>query len=177
LGKLEKGAVMKTDYAWLILTAVSATLLISGAALGAENGVDWNALKAAKIPLSKGLDVAKQKGKPISAKFEMEDGKLQLSVYTANKGKFSEVIVDYKSGKIAKSEEIKEGDDLTHAAAQDKAMAKAKKSLRAVADSAVAGNSGYRAVSVVPSLEQGKPAATIVLENATGTKTVTEKLD
>jgi hypothetical protein len=56
-------------------------------------------------------------------------------------------------------------------------MAIAKKSLRAAADKAVAGNAGYRAVSVVPSLERGKPIATIVLENATGTKTVSEKLD
>ena len=168
---------MNTNFSRWVISAIGGALLMGGTAIAEEKGVDWKALKAAKISLSKGLAAAQQKGKPISGKFEMEDGKLQLSVYTANKGKFSEVIVDYKSGKISKSEEIKEGDDLSHAVGQEKAMAKAKKSLRAVADKAVAGNTGYRAVSVVPSLEQGKPMATIVLENATGTKTVSEKLD
>lgn len=38
-------------------------------------------------------------------------------------------------------------------------------------------DAGYRAVSVVPSLEGGRSAAKIVLENATGTKTVSEGLD
>src|SRR6266852_9069299 len=168
---------MNTKFAMWVIPAISGMFLMSGIALAEEGGVDWNAFKAAKIPLAKGLDSAQQKGKPISGKYEMEDGKLQLSVYTSNKGKYSEVIVDYKSGKISKSEEIKGGDDLSYSVTQDKAMAKAKKSLRAAANKAVAGNSGYRAVSIVPSLEQGKPIATIVLENATGTKTVSEKLD
>jgi hypothetical protein len=168
---------MNTRFYRLVISAIGGALLMGGTAIAEEKGVDWHALKAAKISLSKGLAVAQQKGKPISGKFEMEDGKLHLSVYTAKKGKFSEVIVDYKSGKISKSEEIKEGDDLSYSVTQDKAMAIAKKSLRAAADKAMAGNTGYRAVSVVPSLEQGKPIATIVLENATGTKTVSEKLD
>jgi len=168
---------MNTRFVRLVICAVGGALLMGGTAIAEEKGVDWKALKAAKISLSKGLAAAQQKGKPISGKFEMEDGKLQLSVYTANKGKFSEVIVDYKSGKISKSEEIKEGDDLSHAVSQDKAMAKAKKSLQAAADKAAASNKGYRAVSVTPSLEQDKPIATIVLENAAGTKTVSEKLD
>ena len=136
-----------------------------------------NALAGTHVSLGQGLRASVSAGRPISGKFEMEDGKLQLSVYTSNKGKYSEVIVDYKSGKIAKSEEIKEGEDLSHATAQNKAMVKAKRSLRAATDKAVASNKGYRAVSAVPSLEQDKPVATIVLENATGTKTVSEKLD
>ena len=56
-------------------------------------------------------------------------------------------------------------------------MAKAKKSLSSAAGKAVAANAGYRAVSVMPTLEQGKPVATVVLENATATKTVSESLD
>ena len=168
---------MYARFSRLVISAIGGALLMGGTAIAEEKGVDWNALKAAKISLGKGLAAAQQKGKPISGKFEFHEGKLQLSVYTANKGKFSEVIVDYKSGKISESEEIKEGEDLSHAVAQNKAMAKAKMSLRAAADKAIAGNAGYRALSVVPSLEQDKPIATIVLENATGTKTVSEKLD
>src|SRR5713226_755453 len=145
---------MNTRFSRLVISAIGGVLLMGGTAIAEEKGVDWKALKATKISLSKGLAAAQQKGKPISGKYEMEDGKLQLSVYTSNKGKYSEVIVDYKSGKIAKSEEIKEGEDLSHATAQNKAMVKAKRSLRAATDKAVASNKGYRAVSAVPSLEQ-----------------------
>ena len=51
------------------------------------------ALKDAKIPLERGLTASAKEGKPISAKYEVEDGKLQPSVYTMKGGNFSEVIV------------------------------------------------------------------------------------
>src|SRR5881398_3464197 len=90
------------------------------------------ALKDAKIPLQRGLTASAKEGKPISAKYEVEDGKLQLSVYTMKGGdKFSEVIVDHKTGKVAKAEPITKADDLAHAKAQREAMAKAKRSLDA----------------------------------------------
>src|SRR6266571_2158087 len=168
---------MNTRFYRLVISAIGGALLMGGTAIAEEKGVDWNALKAAKISLSKGLAAAQQKGKPISGKFEMEDGKLQLSVYTAKQGKFWEVIVDHGSGKVSKTEEIKEGEDLSPAKAQSKAMAKAKKSLNSAVQKAVASNAGYRAVSVVPTLEQGKPVAAVVLENATGSKTVSKSLD
>src|SRR5215831_1613393 len=154
-----------------------AVFILARVAIAEDSAVDWKTLQTAKVSLQKGLAAAQPKGKPISGKFEVEDGKLQLSTYTSTKGKFYEVIVDHKSGKIAKTEEIKEGEDLTHAIAQDKAMAAATKSLGATVSHALAGNHGYRAVSATPSLEDGKPVATIVLENAKGTKTVTEKLN
>jgi hypothetical protein len=37
-------------------------------------------LDTARINLQQGLAVSEQQGKPISAKFEVDDGKLQLSV-------------------------------------------------------------------------------------------------
>ena len=61
-----------------------------------------------------------------SGKFEVEDGKFQLSVYTANKGQFAEVPVDYSTGKIVKSEPITQDGDLDAAKAQSEALAKAK---------------------------------------------------
>src|SRR5262247_1946102 len=70
------------------------------------------ALKDAQVPLERGLTASAKEGKPISAKYEVEDGKLQLSVYTMKGDKFSEVIVDHKTGKIAKAEPITKGDDL-----------------------------------------------------------------
>ncbi len=160
-----------------LMLSVVALFLLARAATAEEGAVDWKTLRGAKISLERGLGAAQKSGKPISAKFEIEDGALQLSTYTASKGKYYEVIVDHKSGKIAKTEEIKEGEDLTNATAQDKAMATAKKSLRSAVSRAVGSNRGYRALSATPSLEDGKPVATIVLENAKGTKTVTEKLN
>lgn len=168
---------MNRTSAMQVASVVVGVLIFVGSAVAEDEGVDWSLLQAAKVSLEKGLGAAASKGKPISGKFEAEDGKLQLSVYTAMKGKYSEVIVDHVSGKISKSEQIKQGDDYSHAVAQSKAMAKAKRSLSAAVGRAVAANPGYRAVSAMPALEQGKPVATVVLENSSGTKTVSEKLD
>jgi uncharacterized membrane protein YkoI len=135
------------------------------------------ALKDAKIPLERGLTASAKEGKPISAKYEVEDGKLQLSVYTMKGGSFSEVIVDHKTGKIAKTEAITKGDDLSHAKAQSEAMAKAKRSLDAAASEALKENKGYRVVSVFPALKDGHPVADVTLVKGTEWKTVSEKLD
>ena len=107
----------------------------------------------------------------------MEHGHVQLSVYTMKGDKFSEVIVDHKTGKIAKAEPITGGDDLTAAKAQSEAMAKAKRSLNAAADEAVKENKGYRAVSATPALKDGHPVADVTLVKGTAWKTVSEKLD
>ena len=107
----------------------------------------------------------------------MEDGKLQLSVYTMKGDTFSEVIVDHKTGKVAKAEPITKGDDLTAAKAQSDAMAKAKRSLDAAASQAVNENKGFRAVSVMPALKDGHPVADVTLVKGREFKTVSEKLD
>src|SRR2546425_3669406 len=135
------------------------------------------ALKDAKVTLEKGLSASEHEGKPISGKFEVEDGKLQLSVYTMKGDKFSEVIVDHKTGKVAKTEAITGGEDLTAAKAQSGAMAKAKVSLRAATEKAVKANKGFRAVSVMPSLKDGHPVAEITLVKGDEFKTASEKLD
>src|SRR5947199_4578706 len=135
------------------------------------------ALKDAKIPLERGLTASAKEGKPISAKYEVEDGKLQLSVYTMKGYNFSEVIVDHKTGKIAKAEPITKGVDLSHAKEQSEAMAKAKRSLGAAASEAVKENKGYRVVSVMPAMKYGHPVAEVTLVRDSEWKTVSEKLD
>ena len=135
------------------------------------------ALQGVKMSLEQGLTASAKEGKPISGKYEMEDGKLQLSVYTMKGDKFSEVIVDHKTGKVAKAEPITQGDDLTHAKAQSEAMAKAKRSLDAAASEAVKENKGYRVVEVTPTLKDGHPVADVTLVKGTDWKTVAEKLD
>jgi len=47
------------------------------------------ALSGAKVTLHSGLQTSASQGKPISAKFEVEDGKLQLSIYTLKGDGFS----------------------------------------------------------------------------------------
>jgi hypothetical protein len=135
------------------------------------------ALKGVKTSLEKGLAASESQGKPISGKFEVEDGKLQLSVYTMKGDKFSEVIVDHKTGKVAKTDPITGGDDLTAAKAQSAAMAKAKLSLRAATENAVKANKGFVAVSVTPSLKDGHPVAEVTLAKGAEFKTAVEKLD
>jgi hypothetical protein len=135
------------------------------------------AMKDAKVPLQKGVSASAKHRKPISAKYELEDGKLQLSVYTMKGDAFSEVIVNHSTGKVAKAEPITGGEDLTAAKTYSEAMAKAKRSLQAVADAAIKSNKGYRAVSIVPSLKDGHPIAEVTLLKGTEWKTVSEKLD
>jgi hypothetical protein len=135
------------------------------------------ALKGVKLSLEKALSASESQGKPISGKFEVEDGKLQLSAYTMKGDKFSEVIVDHKSGTVAKTEAITGGEDLSAAKAQSGAMAKAKVSLRAATEKAVKANKGFRAVSAMPSLKDGHPVAEITLIKGEEFKSVSEKLD
>ena len=135
------------------------------------------ALKGAKVSLDKGLAASEKEGRPISGKFEVEHGKLQLSVYTMKGDKFSEVIVDHRTGKVAKADPITGGEDLTASKAQAEAMAKAKRSLRAALSEAVKTNKGYRPVSVTPALKDGHAVADVTLVKGQEFKTVSEKLD
>jgi len=156
-------------------TAVLALVLCAPICWGQQT-VDLEALKAAKVRLERALEIAGHHGKPISAKFEIEDGKLQLSVYTMKGGKFSEVLVDHQTGKVAKVEPISEGDDLKAAQAQNAAMAQAKTSLEAATMKALKKNPGSRAMSVVPAIEAGQPIAAVTLIGSQGSKTASEGL-
>jgi len=134
-------------------------------------------LGAAKVSLQQGLTASEQEGQPISGKFEVEEGKFQLSVYTAKGGKFSEVLVDCTSGKVAKVEPITKGDDFTAAQAQIAAMAAAKISLKDAIDKAIGGAAGARAVGVIPSLKDGHPVASVVLFDGQQLKATQQPLE
>jgi hypothetical protein len=135
------------------------------------------AMSGTKIPLERGITASAKEGKPISAKYEVEDGKLQLSVYTMKGDKFTEIIVDHSTGTVAKKEPITEGDDLAKAKAQREAMTKAKRSLEDAASQARKDNSGFRVVSITPALKEGHPVADVMLLKGSEWKTVSEKLD
>jgi hypothetical protein len=135
------------------------------------------ALKTAKVTLQGGLRASKAQGTPISAKFEIEDGKLQLSIYTVKGNDFMEVIADPKTGAIAKAQEITDAMDLNEATEQKAAVARAKVPLLTAAEAAVNTDAGSRAVSIVPELKNGQATAEVTLLTGNSFKKVTEKLD
>jgi hypothetical protein len=140
-----------------------------------------NALSGIKVSLQQGFATSEREGQPISGKFEMDDGKLQLSVYTAKEGKFYEVIVDHATGNISKVEPITEGEDLEHAKSQKAAMDRAKVKLADAATKAKGQAKGEAAdvivVSAIPELKGDRPDARIVLLQGKKFSTASERLD
>jgi hypothetical protein len=56
-----------------------------------ENGELAEALESVKVSLGDGLRASEAQGTSISGKFEIEDGKLHLTVYTMKDDRFFEV--------------------------------------------------------------------------------------
>jgi hypothetical protein len=171
----------------MILSALRLMVLVAVALPGAsppsasaedEDAVAMAAaLKDATLTLEDGLKAGEREGQPISAQFEIDDGKLRLSIYTSKGDDFTEVVADPKTGAIVKSEKITDSDELTDAADQKAAMEKATVSLAAAVDMAVKENAGALAVAVFPDLRDGRPVADVTLLQGTTAKTVTKKLE
>jgi hypothetical protein len=170
---------MKRKLLFLVIVASLATGLAEHL-IYAQDRSDHLLIKGvteSKVTLQQGLTAAAQQGRPISAKFEVEDGKLQLSVYIAKDGKFSEVIVDHTTGNIAKTESITEGEDLAEAKSQNAAMEKAKTDLKTAVDKAAATTSSSRAISIVPAVKDGHIVASVVLLTGQQLKPVDQPLE
>ena len=135
------------------------------------------AMKNVSATLQGGLKASEAQGIPISAKFEIEDGKLQLSIYTMKGNDVMEVGADPQTGAMARAEKITDADDLKEAASQKAAIAKAKVLLLTATETAVNANTGSRAVSIVPELKNGQATAEVTLLTGNALKKVTEKLD
>ena len=165
---------------FILLVATIGLCSAVGATARAEEGnlaALAAAMKNATATLQGGLKASEAQGTPISAKFEIEDGKLQLSMYTMKGNDFMEVVADPKTGAIAKAEKITDADDLKEATEQKAAMAKPKVPLLTAAETAVNANGGSRAISIVPELKSGQATAEMTLLQGTTFKKVTEKLD
>jgi len=144
---------------------------------GEGRGALVRAIRFAKVNLQQALTVSEQEGQPISGKFEVDRGTFQLSVYTSKNGKFSEVLVDYSTGNVAKVEPITTGDDLAAAQSQSAAMAKAKTSLKEAVEKAVGEAAGFRAVGVVPNLKDDRAVASVLLLKGEEFKIVNQALE
>jgi hypothetical protein len=160
------------------LLAAGASLLgVASADEAKEQAAVAKQLPSAKVTLSQGLTASESKGQPISGKFEVDEGHFQLSIYTAQGSAFQEVLVDYTNGKIAKAGPLDEADDVAAAKKQMAAMTKAKTTLKAATDKAEQENTGYRAVSVTPSIKDSHVVATVTLVKGTQFKSVSESLE
>lgn len=135
------------------------------------------ALSDAPMTLQKGLVASEAHGKPISAKFEVADKDVQLSVYTATATDFFETAVNAKTGAVISAERITDADDLLHAKAQKAAMEKATVSLQAAAEKATKENPQAKVVSVIPELRGSQAVAAVKLLREKGFTTVTERLN
>jgi hypothetical protein len=135
------------------------------------------ALKDAKLTLQDGLKAGEREGQPLSAQFEIDDGKLRLSIYAAKGDDFTEIVADPKTGTVVRTEKITDPDELSDAADQKTAVAKATVSLLAAVEAAIKENAGAVAVAIFPDLRDGHAVADITLLQGVTTKTVTEKLD
>jgi hypothetical protein len=171
-----------------IATVVVLLLVMSANLVVAEtSSVDGRerltrAMQGAWLPLEGGLEVGEREGTPLSAKYEIDDGAFQLSIYTSKNGPssgeaFMEVIVDYSAGMVLKAERITDGGDLAAARTQKEAMDRAKRSLAEAAAAVVKANAGYRAVSATPRLENGQPVIEVTLVRGDDWKVVNERLD
>jgi len=177
-----------------IVAVIASSLVVSGLlvtstgpALGETSSVDGResltrALQGAWLPLESGLIVSGGEGTPLSAKYEIDDGAFQLSIYTSKNGSasgdaFVEVIVDYSAGIVLKTIPISDDGDLAAARAQKETMDRAKRSLAEATALAVRANAGYRAVSATPRLDNGRPMAEIALVRGDEWKIVSEYLD
>ena len=148
-------------------------IMSAGAAMTDKDKAELAPVVAgSKITLEQGMATSKKNGKPVSAKFEIENGKPQLSVYTVKDGsKYFEVIVDQTSGEIAKAEPITSGDDLTEAKKQNDGMFRATRELREAVKEAKRDNPGYSAVSVWSEMKDNHSVATVTLVKENDWKT------
>jgi len=168
--------MLQTLRAALMLAAVG----FSTAAM-AEDIKDHKALAAAlehvKGTLEDGLKASERIGKPISAKFTLEDGTLQLSFRIAKEDGFAELILYPALRTFSENFDFRDPDKLKAATAQKLAMDRARVSLLSATEKAVKANRGFRAVSAYPVLEEGDPVAVVTLLGAGAYKIAMEKLD
>lgn len=158
---------------WPVLAMVLWITPVSAAMTDKDKAELASAVSGAKVTLEQALAASKTAGKPVSGKFEIENGKPQLSVYTVKDGsKYFEVIVDHASGAVAKTEPITGGDDLTAAKQQSGGLFRATRDLREAVREAKHDNPGYLAVSAWPEMKNDHSMANVVLFKGDDWKTV-----
>lgn len=142
-------------------------------------------VKSSKLTLVQAIQqVEKDNGSAISAKFELEDGKLSLSVYAAKAGldkdaehnELIELSGDPTKDKWApKTEVFEDKKHISRASMHLTLVARAKTALAAVVAKASARQAGTP-ISVTPVVKDKKPAFEVIIATADG-KTVPVVVD
>ena len=168
----------KVSTIWLWMLAAALWTASAGAAMTDKEKADLAPIvSGAKVTLEQAMATSKKNGKPVSAKFEIENGKPQMSIYTIKDGsKYFEVIIDHASGEIAKTEPITGGDDLAAAKKQADGLFRATRELREAVKEAKRDNPGYQAVSVWSEMQGSHSIATVTLVKDNDWKTVVNDL-
>src|SRR5207248_9021786 len=93
-------------------------------------------LPQAAVSLQQAVKTSESEGNPISAEFDVEDGELQISVYTSQGEQFDEVTIDPKSGSIKSAKPLSDAKEINDAQAQSAALGKSTLPLSAVLSAA-----------------------------------------
>jgi hypothetical protein len=165
-----------------LIACVAAPVVRAHAGGEAERETVARGMQGAWLPLESGLVISAREGTPLSAKYEVDDGEFQLSVYTVKSDPYSgdvftELIVDFNTGMVTKVVAITGGNDLAAAQTQKTALTTAKRSVAEATETVVQANTGYRAVSATPGLVDGRPILEITLVRGSDWKVVGEGLD
>src|ERR1700750_1598312 len=116
--------------------------LTDGRAEAIDDPALIKALDGVQVTMANGLKVSETVGKPISAKFEIDEGHLRLSVYALANDGYREDVISPDTGVIMSAQKIADTDDLAAAEAQKKAMQAATVPLRIAADRAASRMTG-----------------------------------
>jgi hypothetical protein len=143
----------------------------SAHAAGSADAETVKRLGESKHTLVDGIKQAQQaNGTPISAKFEFEDGKLWLSVYTAKDGQDRDAehntLIELKGQPTTgawkpDTEVFQDKEHLTRSATQLTLMQLSKTSLTDIVTKASAGQSGTP-YSAIPAIVGGKPVVVVL---------------
>ena len=157
-----------------------ASLILAVVMFGAFSGLARSAgsadaetvsrLSQSKLTLVEGIrQAAKTQGAPISAKFEFEDGKFWLSVYTAKAGMEADAehntLIEVKGEANASAwkpnvEVFEDKEHLTRSAMQLTLLQLSRMDLVAVVEKAAAAGKGTP-YSAIPAVKNGKPVVTV----------------
>src|SRR6266513_1463473 len=192
---LEKEYIMKCKERWYFQVLPLVTAFVVAGSLGwqparaegdsKELQAVAQALGKSKLSLLAGIRQASQgSAKAISAKFELEDGKLSLSVYTAEKGlavPAEKNVLQELSGSpeqdkwAPKTEVFKDVPHVARSAEQLAVMSLGRKSLAAIIAEVRKTHPGT-VFSITPTIRNHKPVAVVLVAQKGKVTTVTQPL-
>jgi hypothetical protein len=171
-----------------VLKAIAVVILLAPCSSGSAASADKETvqrLAASKHTLIEGIRQAEQQnGAAISGKFEVEDGKLWLSVYTAKEGRDRDAehntLMELKGEPNAAAwkpnvEVFEDKAHLTRSAAQLTLMQLSKLSLADIVTKASAQQNGTP-YSAIPAMKDGKPVVAVLFAAPDG-KVATVNVD